>query len=455
MKYSIITFGCQMNEADSRLMAAVLDQAGWEEVGAPEAADLVIVNTCSVREKPEHKVYSLLGELRELRPLKPGAVLAVVGCMAQREGKRVLRRAPNVDVVLGTRCFHHIVEVVRRVQAGERPLILTDLADDPAAIRCGVEAATAPLTAFVPIILGCTNFCSYCIVPYVRGKETSRPPGEVVEEVRGLVRGGTKEVTLLGQNVLAYGKDLGRAEVKRQKSKVKEDDNGLGGRAFFGLLRELNGIEGLERIRFTTCHPRDVGEGLIRALVELPKVCEHLHLPIQAGTEELLLEMRRGYTVAEYVATVARLREAVPDLGLTTDIMVGFPGETEEDFAESLRVYEQLRFDAAFTFAYSIRPGTVAAERSDQVPRKVKIERLERLIAVQNRITLEKNAAEVGRVAEVLVTGPAERGEGLLQGKTRQHKQVVFPGGLSLTGRVVRVRLVESHLWGFGGEVVG
>jgi tRNA-2-methylthio-N6-dimethylallyladenosine synthase len=436
MQYTIITFGCQMNEADSRLLAAVLDHAGWEEVDAPQESDLVIINTCSVREKPEHKVYSLLGEFRELRPLRAGAHLVVVGCMAQREGKRLLSRAPNVNAVLGTRCFHHIVEVVDRLRAGERRLLLTDLEDDPAAVRCGLASATAPLTAFVPVILGCTNFCSYCIVPYVRGRETSRPIAEIVQEVRGLVRAGTREVTLLGQNVLAYGKDL------RERA------------TFYELLRQLNDLDGLLRIRFTTCHPRDVDDDLIRAFVELPKVCRHLHLPIQAGTDALLLEMRRGYTVAEYVAVIDRLRQAVPDLGLTTDMMVGFPGETEEDFEASLRLYERLRFEAAFTFAYSIRPGTVAAERTDQVPKQVKLARLERLITMQNDITLERNAAEVGQLAEVLVEGPAPRGEGLLGGKTPQHKQVVSPGDLSLTGQLVQVRLTESRLWGFMGETV-
>ncbi len=433
MQYSILTFGCQMNEADSRLLAAVLDHAGWEEISAPEAADLVIVNTCSVREKPEHKVYSLLGEFRELRPLKPHAMLVVVGCMAQREGKRVLRRAPNVNAVLGTRAFHHILEVVARIQGGERVVVMTDLDDNPATARDAIPTAP-PLTAFVPIILGCTNYCSYCIVPYVRGKETSRALPEIVQEVRRLVAGGTREVTLLGQNVLAYGKDL------RDRT------------TFFDLLKELNAIDDLWRIRFTTCHPRDVDDDLIRAFVELPKVCEHLHLPLQAGTDKLLQEMRRGYTTAEYVDKVTCLREAVPNLALTTDLMVGFPGETDEDFETSLRLYEHLRFDAAFTFVYSIRPGTVAADRPDQVPKPTKIARLERLVKVQNALTLELNAAEVGQVQEVLIEGPAPRGEGLVTGKTRRHKQVVLPGDASLAGKLVPVRLTSSHLWGFTGD---
>jgi len=435
MKYTLITFGCQMNEADSRLMAAMLDQAGWEECRAPQEADLIVVNTCSVREKPEQKVRSLLGALRAEKEARPRLVLAVVGCMAQSQGARLVKRAPYVDLVLGTRCFHHLVEAVARVQRGERPVVITDLDDDPATMRCEVETRRQ-LRAFVPIILGCTNFCSYCLVPHVRGKETSRPLSQIVAEVERLVHRGTREVTLLGQNVLAYGQDLRDRPM------------------FDGLLSQLSEIEDLWRIRFTTCHPRDVTPALIDAM-RLPKVCEHIHLPIQAGTDKLLREMNRGYTVAEYRATVEALRAGVPDLAITTDIMVGFPGETDGDNEESLRVYQELGFEAAFTFAYSERPGTAAAKRADQVPRELRIARLNRLIEMQNRITREHNATKLGRVAEVLVEGPAEKGEGLLAGKTRQNKQVVFPGEAALIGTLVQVRLVEAELWGFRGEAVG
>jgi len=435
MKYVITTFGCQMNQADSRLMAAVLDRAGWEECRTPQEADLLLINTCSVREKPEQKVRSLLGELRAEKQARPGTLLGVVGCMAQRQGERLLSRFPFVDFVLGTRSFHHLAEVVGRAQRGERRIVLTDLDDDPAAMRCEL-ASGALLRAFVPIILGCTNFCSYCIVPYVRGEETSRPLDEIVREVERMVARGTREVTLLGQNVLAYGKDL------------------RDGPTFAQLLERLNARGDLWRIRFTTCHPRDVGDDLIRAMADLPKVCEHIHLPIQAGTDRLLREMNRGYTVDQYRATVDKLRAGVPGLAITTDLMVGFPGETEEDFARSLELYQALRFDAAFTFAYSERPGTAAATRSDQVPRAIRVSRLNQLIAVQNRITCERNAAEVGRTVEVLVEGPAEKGERLLAGKARQNKQVVFPGEPKFTGTLVQVRLLEAELWGFRGEAV-
>jgi tRNA-2-methylthio-N6-dimethylallyladenosine synthase len=270
-------------------------------------------------------------------------------------------------------------------------------------------------------------------VPFVRGRETSRPPEEVQREVESLVSRGTREVTLLGQNVLAYGRDL------RERT------------TFPALLAQLNDIRKLWRIRFTTCHPRDADWNLINAMANFSRACEHLHLPIQAGTDGLLSEMNRGYTVDDYQQVMERLRAFVPGIAITTDIMVGFPGETDEDYEESLRLYARLRFDAAFTFAYSIRPGTRAADRPDQVPHDAKIARLNRLIEMQNAITREINAGEVGRVVEVLVDGPAERGEGLLAGKARNNKQVIFPGPLHLTGSLVSVRLTSSDLWGFRG----
>lgn len=437
MRFHIITYGCQMNEADSRLMAGLLEQAGWRQAESLHDADLVVVNTCSVRDKPERKVWGLLGQLRLLKERRPSAVVVVAGCMAQRVGEELAAKAAHVDAVLGTRSFHRIVEAAALARAGERPIVLTDLADDPARDRCQVAAVgAAPLCAYVPIILGCTNFCSYCIVPHVRGPEASRPADRIMEEVRVLAARGAREVTLLGQNVLAYGRDLGEAT------------------GFAELLAMLANIEGLWRLRFLTCHPRDVTPALARCMAEQANVCEHIHLPVQAGSDRLLREMNRGYTAAHYRATVAMLREHVPGLAITTDIMVGFPGETDKEFEESLRFYEEIGFDGAFTFAFSARPGTAAAVRADQVPGEVKIARLQRLIALQNRITVARNQAEVGRRVEVLVEGRAERGEGLLSGRTRHHKQVVFPGPAELIGSLVEVRLTTAHLWGFTAEAV-
>jgi tRNA-2-methylthio-N6-dimethylallyladenosine synthase len=461
MKYCIITFGCQMNEADSDLMASLLGRAGWQACEAYEEADLVVLNTCSVRERPEHKVFSLLGEMRPWKQSHPGAVLAVSGCMAQRAAQEIVRRAPHVDIVMGTGAFHRVEEYFERAREGRRPVVALDMDEDPSAARArqpyvGAQHAV-PLRAFVPVIRGCSNFCSYCIVPYVRGPEASRSPSEIRREVESLVARGTREVTLLGQNVLAYGRDLARVP---QASAC----------TFPQLLLDLSRIEGLWRIRFTTCHPRDVDPGVISAMAEIDKVCEHIHLPIQAGTDRLLREMNRGYTADRYLEVVGELRARVPGIAITTDIMVGFPGESEDDFEKSLRLYEKIRFDGAFMFAYSPRPGTKAAALDNQLPRSVRLERLARVIEMQNRITIEKNEAAVGEEVELLVDGPAARGEGLLAGRARNNKQVIFPAlgsgfvkpaagftnpapSPSLPGSLVTVRLTEAHLWGFSGEL--
>ncbi len=436
MTYHIITYGCQMNEADSDLMAALLEEAGW--AAAPgEEADLVILNTCSVREKPEHKVYSRLGELRLLKERNGGPLIAVAGCMAQREGKRLLERARCVDLVVGTRSFHRLPELAARARAGERPIIDLEDEDDPSTARCrpAMGEHMARLRAFVPIIRCCTNLCTYCVVPHVRGRETSRPLEDVLSEVSGLASHGTREVTLLGQNVLAWGRDLASEA------------------GFADLLGEVASLEGLWRVRFLTCHPRDVSDEVISAMRSAPRVCEHIHLPIQAGADRLLAAMNRRYTVAQYRGALGRLRDAVPGLAVTTDIMVGYPGETEAGFEESLDVYRSIGFDGAFMFAYSARPGTPAAEAPDQVPRKTRLARLHRLIAMQNQITVDRNAAEVGSTVEVLVEGAAERGAGLLEGRTRSNKHVVFPGDPGLAGTLTDVTLVEAHLWGFMGKI--
>jgi tRNA-2-methylthio-N6-dimethylallyladenosine synthase len=427
-----------MNEADSDLVSRLLRREGWEQSASRGDADLVILNTCSVRQKPEHKVYSLLGELRDWKRKGAGRLIAITGCMAQREGGQLLRRAPHVDLVVGTRWFHRMGELVQRVRSGERTVVELDMDEDPSGARRAVreDDSAASLRAFVPVIRGCSNFCAYCIVPFVRGSETSRSSVDIVEEVRSLVQRGTREVTLLGQNVLAYGRDLPTQTT------------------FPGLLRQLADISDLWRIRFTTCHPRDVNADLISAMEDVPSVCEHIHLPIQAGADRTLREMNRGYTADRYLEVVDQLRSRVGGIAITTDIMVGFPGETHQEFQESLRLYERIRFDAAFTFAYSPRPGTAAAQRRDHVPRDERLARLQQLIALQNSITVERNQDAVGQQAEVLVDGPAARGESLLAGRARTNKQIIFPGGPPLHGRIARVGLTEAHLWGLRGEAV-
>jgi tRNA-2-methylthio-N6-dimethylallyladenosine synthase len=439
VKYSIVTYGCQMNEADSELVAEVLDRAGWEQAISREEADLLVLNTCSVREKPEQKVRSLLGELRRWKRAQSDRVIAVMGCMAQREGNHILEHAPHVDLVVGTRWFHRMDELVQRARSGEAPMVRLDMDEDPSAARCPEATKTSPaaLRAFVPIVRGCSDFCSYCIVPSVRGAETSRPAEAVADEVRDSVLRGTREVTLLGQNVLSYGKDLAEQPT------------------FSDLLRLLADIPELWRIRFTTCHPRDVNGALVSAMADVKAVCEHIHLPVQAGADRLLQDMNRGYTTRQYLGVVEELRSHVPGIAITTDIMVGFPGETEEEFERSLDFYRHIGFDSAFTFAYSPRPGTAAARRHDEIPREIRLARLQRLIAVQNEITTNRNRAAIGEETEVLVDGPAPRGEGLLAGRTRTNKQVIFPGEADLRGRLAQVHLSDAHLWGFRGRVVG
>ena len=426
-----------MNEADSEAMARLLTKAGYAPTSDPEEAAVILLNTCCVRDKPEQKVYSRLGELRPIKARNTDLIIAVAGCMAQKEGQQMLKRVPYLDIVIGTRQFHRLEEFIHACHTGERICAL-GLEDDPSILREGrIVQADDSLKAFVPIILGCDNFCTYCIVPYVRGRQKSRPPEEIKAELAALAEKGCKEVTLLGQNVLAYGRDLAEK------------------RDFADLLEYLHDIPGIARLRFTTAHPRDVNDRLIDTIAALPKVCEHLHLPIQAGDDRLLKAMGRGYTTAYYLETVAKLRARLPGVALTSDIMVGFPGETDEQFENSLQLYQQLRFDQAFTFVYSPRPGTPAAELPDQVPQKEKTARVNRLIGLITTGASQANLEQVGQQGEILVDGLSERGAGQLAGRLRTNKTVVLSGAPDLIGRLVTVTLTEAHMWGFMGQLAG
>lgn len=440
--YSILTWGCQMNEDDSAQMATMLEGEGYRPVQVEEA-DVILLNTCSVRAKPENKVYSKLGELKELKALRPDTVIGVCGCMAQKEAPLIRRRAPHVDLVVGTGQIDRIPALVERVRSERRPLIATDLPSRKDRAEKWTPARSIPLSAprlksFVSIMYGCDKFCTFCIVPITRGKERSRLADEIVLEVERLASAGTREVTLLGQTVNSYGKFL---------------DNPC---TFAALLARLSAIEGIERIRFTSPYPKDFTDELIHAIATVPKVCPQVHLPVQVGDDELLLRMHRGYTLDQYRAIVAKLRTAVPGLCLTTDLMLGFPGETDEQFENTLRFVEEIRYDSAFMFAYSPREGTKAAVLDEQIPRAVKIERLEKLIALQNQITLEINHSQVGQVYPVLVEGRSPKDLSKWTGQTPQGKTVNFAAGVGddLFGQIVRVRAVASHLWGFSGEML-
>jgi len=438
-RYYIQTYGCQMNEADSEAMARLLEKAGYEPSDSPEEASIILLNTCCVRAKPEQKVYSRLGELRPIKERRPEVIFAIAGCMAQKEGQALLKRIPYLDLVIGTRQFHRLEEFIHSCRQGGQRICALGLEDDPSSLRAAPlvlpASAEMNLKAFLPIILGCDNYCTYCIVPSVRGRQKSRLPDEIRAEVEALVERGCREVTLLGQNVLAYGRDL------------------PGNGDFVSLLESLNGVDGIERIRFTTAHPRDVEDRLIEAAASLPRVCEHFHLPIQAGHDRLLKAMGRGYTAAYYLEMVERIRARIPGVAITTDIMVGFPGETDEEFEASLELYSKIGFDQAFTFVYSPRPGTAAAKKPDQVPQKTKIARLTRLIELINASALRINSSQVGRQGEVLVEGVSEKNPSKLAGRLRNNKLVVFSGKENLVGRFVTVTLTAAYQWGFAGEV--
>jgi len=416
------TFGCQMNERDSERVLALLMEQGYRIVSLPEEADLIVINTCTVRKKPEHKVYSLLGRFKRLKEKKPQLKIVVMGCLAQQEGEMLLERFPQVDMVLGPDRVDEFTKGLEKAIDGDR-VCMIGFKEDPSQ-RVLLPPFRSP-RAYVNIMQGCDNFCSYCVVPYVRGPEKSRPSQEILKEVRLLAKEGVKEVILLGQNVNAYGK------------------KSPGELSFVELLRKIAEIPGIERIRFTTSHPKDLSEELILAFKEIPQLCEHIHLPFQAGSNKILKMMRRGYTREEYLQKVERLREVVPEIAITADVIVGFPGEEEEDFEKTLDLIERVRFDGLFSFKYSPRKGTLASRWPDDVPEPIKARRLEKLQSLQRKITLEKNKALEGKVLEVLVDGCGER-EGQLRGRSRCNRVVNFMGPLDLIGKIVWVKIKEG-----------
>jgi len=439
--YSVLTWGCQMNEDDSAQIAAMLEGQGYAPAERIEDASVILLNTCSVRAKPERKVYSKLGELRELKAQNPNLVIGVCGCMAQKEAPEIRRRAPYVDLVVGTGQIDRIPALVERVRQERVAIIATELPSrkdrhDKATPLRVLDGLTPKLKSFVSISYGCDKFCAFCIVPITRGKERSRPADEIVLEVERLASLGTKQVTLLGQTVNSYGKFL--------------DDPCT----FAHLLERLNAIEGIERIRYTSPYPKDFHQDVIDAIAGLPKVCEQVHMPVQVGDDNLLKRMGRGYTLDQYKDIVARLRSAVPDVGLSTDLMLGFPGETHEEFENTMRFVAETRYDSAFMFAYSPREGTKAAVLDDQIPEVVKMERLNQLIALQNQITLEMNAGQVGNIYEVLVERRSPKDPLKWTGLNRQGKTINFPASRDLLGQLVQVKAVKSHLWGFTGEML-
>ena len=424
-KVFIRTFGCQMNEYDSERMLAMLREE-YSPCTEIKEADLILVNTCSVRQKAEEKVYGLVGRLKHLKRQRPEVIIGVCGCVAQQEGPRIVQRLPHVDIVLGPQGVYRLPEALERVRKGQGPVIDTEFRKDFKQPLILPELGNSkPVKAFVTIMQGCDNFCTYCVVPYTRGREVSRHPEEILREVQCLVQQGVREVTLLGQNVNSYG--------RKEK----------GFPTFAELLREVASIPGLWRVRFTTSHPKDLDEDLMRCFAEVPEVCEHLHLPVQAGSNRILKRMNRRYTREEYLQKVALLREISPGISLTTDIIVGFPGESEEDFRETLSLLEEVRYTEIFSFKYSDRPLAKARQFEDKVPEEEKALRLAQVHELQNRITREINLSFVGQEIEVLVEGPSPSNPALWTGRARTNHVVNFEGPTGLKGRLVYV-LIEG-----------
>jgi tRNA-2-methylthio-N6-dimethylallyladenosine synthase len=435
-KYLVITFGCQMNEHDSEVMAGILEEMGYRQAESREEADVILVNTCCVRETAENKVYGLLGELRKLKMDRPDLLIGVGGCMTQQKdvARKIRERFGHVDLIFGTHNLHRLKELLFQAKESRQKVI--ELLDHSGPVPEGLPIKRASgVKAWVVITHGCNNFCTYCIVPYVRGRERSRPPEEILAEIRGLAARGYKEVTLLGQNVNAYGRDLQQ------------------GVDFAWLLEKINEIEGIARIRFTTSHPRDFTDRLIAVIAAGEKICEHIHLPVQAGSNRVLRMMNRGYTREDYLRLVEKIRQSIPGVALTTDIMVGFPGETDEDFALTLDLVERVRYDSAFMFIYNVRPGTPAADFPDQVEDQIKRERIKALVARQNQITKEINASEKGKTYQVLVDGVSKTNPQVLGGRTRTNKLVVFPGPLTMVGKFVDVEIAKGGLTHLEGKV--
>ena len=433
----IETYGCQMNGHDTERILRLLEGSHYLETKDAREADLILINTCSVREKPEHKVYSALGRFKWLKE-KRGAIIGVAGCVAQQEGGRLLDRVPYLDMVIGTHAIPMLPQLLQKIEvSGER---VCEVGFDPGGTYLKTILPQVPLDqvrSYVTIMQGCDHFCSFCIVPYVRGREQSRPSREIIEEVERLVDMGVKEVCLLGQNVNGYGKGL------------KEEIH------FSELLHRVDEIDGLDRIRFTTSHPRDLSEELIHAYSKLSKLCEHIHLPFQSGSDNILKAMHRGYTKESYLEKIDRLKKVCPSIAVTADAIVGFPGEEERDFEETLDLIQKVRFDDLFSFKYSPRKGTRAAQFTDKVEEKVKQGRLSVLQEIQREITLQKNQESECGVEEVLVEGRSKQGDQDVTGRTRSNKIVNFEGDLRLVGKLVPVRITKAYPHSLRGEMLG
>lgn len=436
--YYIQTFGCQMNEHDSETIAGMLKEKGYEPSQEREGAGIIIMNTCSVRENADNRFFGQLGFVKKIREKYPGTIVAVCGCMMQQQEivDTLKKKYSWVDIVFGTMNIPEFPSLLDDYLEKRKRVI--SIRQRQESVMDGKIAERKYIhKSFVNIMNGCNNFCTYCIVPYTRGREMSRTPESIIDEIKGLINDGVKEITLLGQNVNSYG------------------NSGADGYDFADLIRMIDRLEGLERIRFMTSHPKDLSDRLIACFGECEKLCNNIHLPVQSGSSRILKLMNRKYTKESYLKLVEKLRTEIPEITITTDIIVGFPGETEEDFEETLDLVRKVRYDSAFTFLYSIRTGTPAADMEEQIPDRIKHERFERLVDEINKITAEKNAIYKGKIEKVLVDEPSQRGgDGMCAGRTEGFKLVNFRCPVERIGSIAEVRITDTNTFSLVGELI-
>ncbi len=435
--YNIITYGCQMNEHDSERLAGMLEEMGYQQTDELGRADIILLNTCIIRENAELKVFGKLGELKRYKRENPDLIIGIGGCMMQQDEPvdEVYKKYRHVDLIFGTHNIHHLPNLIKKIEES-RDRIVEVWDEEEGLIPDLPSQRESEHSAWISIIQGCDNFCTYCIVPYVRGRERSRPLSSIVEEAAGLAADGVKEITLLGQNVNSYGNDL-------------EKEIG-----FPKLLEELNKVEKLKRIRFMTSHPRDLSDDLLNKIKKLDKVANHIHLPVQSGSNKVLKEMNRGYTREYYIDRVKKIQQEIPGAAVSTDFIVGFPGESEKNFEKTIELVKELKFDMAYTFIYSPRSGTPAARRDDQIDEDIKKDRLNRLMELQNKISYDNNQKLIGSTQEILVTGPSNNDPEVFEGRTSTNKICFIDKREDLVGEVVKVRIEDAKSWTLEGTVI-
>ncbi len=425
-----------MNVHDSEQIMELLKGSGYETTKDTKKADLVIINTCSIREKAEQKAHSELGRFKELKLKKPDLIIGIGGCLAQQLGLKFLRKAPHLDLVFGTHNIHCLPEMIRDIENTRSRVVKTSFHESVQSLGILALPRNGSVSAYVTVMQGCDNFCAYCVVPFLRGREESRKPQDIINEIAALADHGVKEVTLLGQNVNSYGRTMS------------------GCHDFSTLLNEVSRVEGIERIRFTTSHPKDISENIIGCFAEVDNLCEHIHLPVQSGSNDVLKRMNRHYTREDYLGRVTRLREVCPGISITSDIIVGFPGETEKEFQETVDLMGEIRFDGIFSFKYSEREGTAAIHFNNKVDEDVKSRRLQTVQSLQETHSLEKNRVLESSIEDVLVEGVSKNCRDDVMGRTRSNKIVNFKGGADIIGKTVSVNIIKAYLHSLRGELI-